>query len=478
MARVGEDFGAGNRERVFVHARAAVVGTAFEFPNFHHVAGGVRGGRGGQRLTEGEFDAAGDDVPRRGQRGRLARGAQAIKTALLLGLRRGPRREAGEVELAVGGMHAAAHDAGRKIGDRQAAERALRRVAGAVGDDDFDAALAVGKIEERAVEGAPFFAVDPHEFGGRAVDGFVHPQERRGHGGVGRVGGRAVAPHVAEKLSGRDAVDAVHRHPVTLLVGDEEGAVGVQAHAVGGAKTVGEDFGLRAVGGDFQQRAVLRDEGGAGVAGALRVVEISGGVGLQAHGELVEVIGDLMVAVHVLIEIRLAVAVEVPQRDELVAARDEDFGAAELDPERLKETGGDALPRHGVGATIDAVDAPDVAVPRAHHGLLAPGEKIHAARAHAGAPRIALRQGEALPRKRALRLAAHDGRSDDVGPMGGAAAREGREVPRRGGGAGQRIEGRGGRAGFREPHGETQRRRRRGDTERDELLVGDGRDGA
>ena len=45
----------------------------------------------------------------------------------------------------------------------------------------------------------------------------------------------------------------------------------------------------------------------------LGVVEVPLGVGLQAHRELVEVLGDLVVAVEVLVEVGLAVAVEVAE---------------------------------------------------------------------------------------------------------------------------------------------------------------------
>ncbi len=163
--------------------------------------------------------------------------------------------------------------------------------------------------------------------------------------GVGDVG---VAEHVAVEAAGLDAVDAVLRRPVAFLVGDEKGAVVIDAHAVRGAETGGEDVGARAVGAHAQQRAVVRHERGQRVAGGLGVVEIARGIGLQAHRELVEMLGDLMVVVEALDEVDLAVAVEVAQARELVAAGDEEFVAAELHAERLEQSAGDAPPASAV----------------------------------------------------------------------------------------------------------------------------------
>ena len=64
--------------------------------------------------------------------------------------------------------------------------------------------------------------------------------------------------------------------------------------------------------------------GGQTVAGGLGVVEVPLGVGLQAHREFVEVLGHLVIVVEALVEVGLAVAVEVVQPDDLVAAADVD----------------------------------------------------------------------------------------------------------------------------------------------------------
>jgi hypothetical protein len=66
---------------------------------------------------------------------------------------------------------------------------------------------------------------------------------------------------------------------------------------------------------DAQQRAVVRHQRRQGVAGRLGVVKIPFGVDLQPHRELVEVLGDLVVAVEGLLEVGLAVARQVVQDD-------------------------------------------------------------------------------------------------------------------------------------------------------------------
>ena len=100
---------------------------------------------------------------------------------------------------------------------------------------------------------------------------------------------------------------------MAFLVGDIEAAVVIDAHAVRGAETIGDDLGPAAVFFHAQQRAVLRHERRLGMAGRLGVVEVPGRIGLQAHGELMEMLGDLVVAVEALVEIGFAVAVEVAE---------------------------------------------------------------------------------------------------------------------------------------------------------------------
>src|SRR5205823_1008795 len=119
-----------------------------------------------------------------------------------------------------------------------------------------------------------------------------------------------------------DQVDAVGGRPEAFLIGGGDLAVGSDADAVGGAEAVGDYFRLRAVTGDFEQRAMLGNDGVERVAGGLGVVKIALSVGLQTHGEFVEMLGHLCVIVDALIEVDFAVAVEIMKAGELVAAED------------------------------------------------------------------------------------------------------------------------------------------------------------
>ena len=61
-----------------------------------------------------------------------------------------------------------------------------------------------------------------------------------------------VAKHVAVKATLANPIDAVLRIPMSLLVGDDERTIRIQAHAVGGAKSVGDDVSSLAVFSDSQ----------------------------------------------------------------------------------------------------------------------------------------------------------------------------------------------------------------------------------
>ena len=89
---------------------------------------------------------------------------------------------------------------------------------------------------------------------------------------------------------------------------------------------------------------MVRHERRLGVTGGLCVVEISRGIGLQAHGELMEVLRDLVIAIEALIEIRLPVAIEIAQFHNLIAASDVDDIVDDFESERLIEPGSDATP--------------------------------------------------------------------------------------------------------------------------------------
>lgn len=103
------------------------------------------------------------------------------------------------------------------------------------------------------------------------------------------------------------------------------------------------------------------------MAGTAGIVKITLLIGLQPHGKLVKVVGDLGVTIEALVEVGLAVSIQIVEDDNLVPAGDKDPALHDLEPEGLEQTGGDALPG-GLRALrmVEAVDFPDIAIPAAH----------------------------------------------------------------------------------------------------------------
>ena len=226
---------------------------------------------------------------------------------------------------------------------------------------------------------------------------------------------------------------------MAFLVGDEEGAIVIEADAVRGAKSFGDNVGALAVGTHAQQRAVMRHERGQRVTGGLGVIEISRRIRLQAHREFVEVLGDLMVVVEVLDEVRLAIAIQVAEPHELVAASDEQFVATKLHAERLKESARDTPPaQRGGRSRHDAIHTPDVAVPSGYDGDLAVRREIKAAGPHPALPGILSWQRERVGDERAVRFAGHRSRRDFLSPTCRSTVGQRFEVERCGGSFHQR----------------------------------------
>ena len=163
----------------------------------------------------------------------------------------GPGEHAAAVELSVAGVEAAAHDAGGEFLEGKFAHAALTLLADGFMWDDEDLPVAVTEVEELAVERSPLGVLgNPEEFGGRAVEGVGDPAKRIRHRGVAGVGDGGVAVDVAKEFSWSVAVDPVNTVfgiPVAFLVGDDESPVGVEADAIGGAESGGEDVGFGAV---------------------------------------------------------------------------------------------------------------------------------------------------------------------------------------------------------------------------------------
>ena len=172
------------------------------------------------------------------------------------------------------------------------------------------------------------------------------------------------------------------------------------------------------------------------MACGLGVVEVSCGVDLEAHGELVEVFGDLVIIVKGLDEVGFTVAVEIAEADELVAAGDEEIIASIFDAERLEEAGGDAVPLERCGGwSHQAIDAPDIAVPSGDDGRFAVGGKIEAPGTHPALPRIIDGEREGIRDERAVGFSCFGSGGDFCFPATRASFGEGLEVE----GSGERF---------------------------------------
>ena len=73
-----------------------------------------------------------------------------------------------------------------------------------------------------------------------------------------------------------------------------------------------------------------------GMPSAFAVIKTPRRISLQVHGELMEVLGDLVIVVEILIEIDFAVAIEIMKANNLISAGNVDLTIYNLQAERLK----------------------------------------------------------------------------------------------------------------------------------------------
>jgi len=173
------------------------------------------------------------------------------------------------------------------------------------------------------------------------------------------------AGDVTVELIFLDVIELARSQPVALVVGHEKAALGAEAEAVGGAKSVGERRGAARLRIDLQYPASVRNgrvhtprpalggeaapqlvpDAGTVGGGIERDVERAAGVARRPKGELVvvaahaEVVGDGLVAVGA------TVAVGVGQARELGALRDQDAAVARgLHAERVVQPFGEEAP--------------------------------------------------------------------------------------------------------------------------------------
>ena len=187
------------------------------------------------------------------------------------------------------------------------------------------------------------------------------------------------------------------------MIGHEKRAVGVDADAVGRSKSGGENVRPRAVLAHAEQGPMLRNHRRQAVARGLGVIEIAVRVGLQIHRELVEMLGDLMVAVEAFVKIDLAVAVEIDAGlDDLIATADEDRAGDDLQSQAAE-----TIPTRSVARSVRRRAARRIPRPARRRRptckprRLAVEGEVEPGRPDQGRPRIFQRQGQVVDRERA-----------------------------------------------------------------------------
>ena len=133
---------------------------------------------------------------------------------------------------------------------------------------------------------------------------------------------------------------------------------------------------------------MLRNHGRRSVPRRLRVVEVPLGVGLQAHRELVEMLGHLVVAVEDSRRNRSRRRRSGREADDLVAATHVDLSIDTFRPSGWNNPGGDPPPGQRRRRVVETVDQPDVAVPGADGDASAAGEEVEPRGPHLAEPGI------------------------------------------------------------------------------------------
>ena len=306
----------------------------------------------------------------------------------------------------------------------------ITRVGYRLGEHQMHPPLPVGELEEMPGQRRPSIGRHAEELRRRAIEGVRDPDRRRLHRFVAGVGDVVIAEHVAVEAAGADMVDPVLRIPVPLLIGHPKRAVGLDTHPIGRPEATGHDLRRRPVRGDFQERAMVGHDGRKGVAGGLCVIEITGGVGLEAHRKLMEMLGHLMIVVDRVVAVDLAVVVEVDKPHDPVATANMDRPTDDFQPQWLKQPRGNPLPREDPLRIEQPRHPPDVAIPGAHGGHVAVApEEVEAGEPQLRVPGICVRGNEPIDRKRIVGVAALHAGLEELRPERPrwlADAREGR----------------------------------------------------
>ena len=340
---------------------------------FETVAANVLGGFLLERLSEGEGQSFGVNVPGDRHLERFAGVTDALKTAVLerAGL---PAGAADNVEMAVAPIERAAHRS-RQEASWQRDRRPLRHVVHDIAADEHRHAAAPGEVQHVPGERAPLSALrHPDLAPARIVHTVWNPAQHR------IVAQRPFRSHFRAAIAvitvafGLD--DERGRRPFALLRRDgEDAAIGTDARAVGVAETGGQCFHRTTV-----QRHPMQADG-------VHVIEVAARVCFEAGHEVVRLGKSLDQVAKVLVKVRLAVSILVVQPRDLVAAEHIDLIVGHFESERLIQTGRKAFPGQAAELALDAGDLPHVAVNRTDVSRAVAGE-IHAGKKHQRVPGV------------------------------------------------------------------------------------------
>ena len=112
----------------------------------------------------------------------------------------------------------------------------------------------------------------------------------------------------------------------------------------------------------------------------------------------------LVVVVKALVKVGLAIAVQIVEFYNLVAAADKDGPVSNLQPKGLEQARCDPLPCQAFRWLVDSTDRPHIAVPSTNGHSLAIWQEVEPAQAKEGIPRVSVRGAESVHGKRTVLL--------------------------------------------------------------------------
>ena len=239
-------------------------------------------------------------------------------------------------------MKTSAHYSSGSFPDRQATDSTLWHPVHHLIRNGKQAPRSVAQINKRTLQGPPLVAGYPQLLGGRTVHTVMNPYHRRII--ILRITPRNIGTHVAIESILLNQVNPVLGRPVPFLVTGKEGAIAIDRHPIGCAEPIGKAPTLGAVLADLDNGTVVWHQPVFRVTRRLGEIEIARLISLQIHGELMEMFGDLMVVIKILIEINLPILIDIMQPRDLVTTTDIDGFIHNLQAQRLKHTCSDTAP--------------------------------------------------------------------------------------------------------------------------------------